>query len=60
MDVVRAGVLVEHDPGRLAERVAGILGAGFDGAYLHHVGTEQTGFLAMAHDRLLPALRGAA
>jgi probable non-F420 flavinoid oxidoreductase len=54
---VRDSLVVEQDPGRLAERIADIVGAGFDGAYLHHVGREQAPFLAMAGTDLLPALR---
>ena len=59
-DDVRRAVLVEHDPGRLADRISAILGAGFDGAYLHHVGRDQAPFVAMAGTTLLPALREAA
>lgn len=60
VDDIRRAVLVEHDPGRLAERVANILAAGFDGAYLHQVGRDQAPFLTMAASELLPALRSAA
>ena len=56
-DDIRASLLVEHDPARLAARIAEIVGAGFDGAYLHHVGRDQAPFLAMAGTDLLPALR---
>lgn len=56
-DDIRGALLVEHEPARLAERIAGILDAGFDGAYLHHVGRDQAPFLAMAGADLLPALR---
>jgi len=58
-DTLRRSMLVEHDPRRLAERIAEIVGAGFDGAYLHHVGRDQAPFLAMAGPELLPALREA-
>ncbi|HWH97230.1 MAG TPA: TIGR03885 family FMN-dependent LLM class oxidoreductase [Pseudolysinimonas sp.] len=54
---IRGALLVEHEPARLAERVAEIVGAGFDGAYLHHVGRDQVPFLTMAGAELLPALR---
>ena len=57
-DDIRASLLVEHDPRRLAERIAEIVAVGFDGAYLHHVGREQAPFLRMAAGDLLPALRG--
>ena len=56
---IRDALLVETDPARLAERIAAIVGAGFDGAYLHHVGRDQAPFLAMAGAELLPALREA-
>jgi coenzyme F420-dependent glucose-6-phosphate dehydrogenase len=54
---IRGAVLVDHEPARLAERIAEIVGVGFDGAYLHHVGREQAPFLTMAATGLLPALR---
>lgn len=54
---IRGALLVEHDAARLADRIAEIVGAGFDGAYLHHVGREQAPFLTMAGTELLPALR---
>jgi alkanesulfonate monooxygenase SsuD/methylene tetrahydromethanopterin reductase-like flavin-dependent oxidoreductase (luciferase family) len=56
-DDVRASLVIEADPARLAERIAEIVGAGFDGAYLHHVGRDQAPFLRMAAADLLPALR---
>lgn len=56
-DDIRGALLVEHEPARLAERIAEIVDAGFDGAYLHHVGRDQAPFLAMAGAELLPALR---
>jgi probable non-F420 flavinoid oxidoreductase len=58
-EALRRSLLVEHEPGRLAERIDDILAAGFDGAYLHHVGRDQAPFLAMAGTELLPALRKA-
>lgn len=58
-DQVRDSLLVEHDPHRLADRIAAIVGAGFDGAYLHHVGRDQAPFLRMAAAELLPELREA-
>ncbi len=58
-DEIREALLVDHEPARLAERIAAIVDAGFDGAYLHHVGRDQAPFLAMAGTDLLPALREA-
>jgi len=56
-DEVRGTVLVEHDAGRLADRVAEMAACGFDEVYLHHVGKEQDPFLDAAASTLLPALR---
>ena len=56
---IRGSLFVEHDPARLADRIASVVGAGFDGAYLHHVGRDQAPFLAMAGTELLPRLREA-
>lgn len=56
---IRGALLVGHEPARLVERIAEIVGAGFDGAYLHHVGRDQAPFLRMAGTELLPALREA-
>ena len=58
-EALRRSLLIEHDPAALADRIAGILAAGFDGAYLHHVGRDQAPFLAMAGTDLLPTLRKA-
>lgn len=59
-DDIRGALLVEHEPARLAARIADIVEAGFDGAYLHHVGRDQAPFLTMAGAELLPRLREAA
>lgn len=53
---LRGAVLVDHDPGALAERVAELVRIGFDRVYLHHVGRDQAPFLAAAPE-LLPRLR---
>ncbi len=39
-DVLRASVLVEHDPQRLADRVVALAELGFDAVYLHQVATD--------------------
>lgn len=54
---LRSAVLVEHDPVALAERVAALARIGFDRVYLHHVGQEQSGFLAVAADAVLPRMK---
>ncbi|MGO3815003.1 MAG: TIGR03557 family F420-dependent LLM class oxidoreductase, partial [Cellulosimicrobium funkei] len=56
---VRGTVLVEHDPQRLADRVAELVACGFDEVYLHHVGQQQDAFLDAAGEALLPRLREA-
>lgn len=40
-DLVRRSVLVEHDPQRLLDRVAALVGLGFDAVYLHQVATDE-------------------
>ncbi|MCR6689458.1 TIGR03885 family FMN-dependent LLM class oxidoreductase [Cellulomonas sp.] len=39
-DAVRASVLVEHDPARLRDRLADLVGIGFDAVYVHQVATD--------------------
>ncbi len=54
---LRKAVLVEHDATALAGRIADLVEIGFDRVYLHHVGTEQSYFLAAAESELIPALK---
>lgn len=54
---LRMAVLVDADAASLAERIADLVGIGFDRVYLHHVGKDQETYLARAGDELLPALR---
>ncbi len=54
---LRQAVLISPDPDELAERIAAHVRVGFDRVYLHHVGQDQSPFLAMAEERLLPRLR---
>lgn len=56
-DELREAVLVDADAGSLAQRVAELVGIGFDRVYLHHVGKDQETFLTRAGEELLPALR---
>jgi probable non-F420 flavinoid oxidoreductase len=37
---IRGSVLVEHDPSRLRDRLAALVGLGFDAVYLHQVATD--------------------
>ncbi|OCG75981.1 TIGR03885 family FMN-dependent LLM class oxidoreductase [Microbacterium sediminis] len=56
-EALRGAVIVAHDPDDLAERVGELAAIGFDRVYLHHVGQEQSGFLAAAETAILPRLR---
>jgi hypothetical protein len=49
-------VVVEHDLGRLAERLVEMRDVGFDRLYLHHVGQDQRAWLDAAGTHLLPQL----
>ncbi|HWV50071.1 MAG TPA: LLM class F420-dependent oxidoreductase, partial [Microbacterium sp.] len=55
-DKLRAAVLVSDSATALAERIAEVA-VGFDRIYLHHVGQDQTAFLAQCESTLLPAMR---
>ncbi|GAB2510630.1 TIGR03885 family FMN-dependent LLM class oxidoreductase [Microbacterium petrolearium] len=54
---LREAVMVASDAGELAERVAELTRIGFDRVYLHHVGQDQSDFLAAAQSDILPLLR---
>ena len=56
---LREAVLVAHDAGALADRIADLARIGFDRVYLHHVGKDQQRFLDRAAAELLPAIRKA-
>lgn len=56
-DALRSAVLVAHDARDLARRVADLAAIGFDRVYLHHVGQDQSAFLAAAESDILPLLR---
>ncbi|HEX5728037.1 TIGR03885 family FMN-dependent LLM class oxidoreductase [Microbacterium sp.] len=56
---LRKGALIAHDASELADRIAGLVALGFDRAYIHGIGTDQTAFLDRVERDLLPALRGA-
>jgi probable non-F420 flavinoid oxidoreductase len=58
-DDVRASVLISSDPDRIVDRLAGYLALGVDEMYLHHVGKEQSEFLDVFGERVLPQLRRA-
>ena len=56
---MRDAVLVGHDVGELAERIAELVRCGFGRVYLHHVGKDQDQFLRRCADELIPRLREA-
>ncbi len=56
-DQIGASVLVEHDLGRLTERIRVLVDLGFDEVYLHHVGQVQTPWIEAAAEHVVPALR---
>ncbi|GHD44339.1 TIGR03557 family F420-dependent LLM class oxidoreductase [Mycetocola manganoxydans] len=55
-DDMHSTVLVSSDPGWHAGKLAEFADLGFDEIYLHHVGVEQTEFLDVFGDRVLPHL----
>ncbi|HLU53657.1 MAG TPA: TIGR03885 family FMN-dependent LLM class oxidoreductase [Acidimicrobiia bacterium] len=55
-DDVRGAVLVSSDLEQHAEWLLEYLELGFDGLYLHHVGQEQTKFIEVFADAVLPEL----
>ncbi|MET0887084.1 MAG: TIGR03885 family FMN-dependent LLM class oxidoreductase [Mycetocola sp.] len=53
-------VLISSDPGWHAEKLAGFIDLGFDEIYLHHVGVEQSEFIDVFGDAVLPQFAAAA
>ncbi len=54
---LRRGALIAHDAGELADRIASLVALGFDRAYIHGIGPDQSSFLDRVERDLLPALR---
>ncbi|MFD4420302.1 TIGR03885 family FMN-dependent LLM class oxidoreductase [Agromyces sp. NPDC058484] len=52
-------LLCSSDPARHLAHLADIVALGVDRVYLHHVGTEQDGFIDTFGERVLPALKEA-
>ena len=59
VEAVKEAVVVEHDLGRLTERLRDLVAIGFDRVYVHHVGQEQLPFLDAFGEHVLPGLRAA-
>jgi probable non-F420 flavinoid oxidoreductase len=56
-DDLRDAVLVSNDPARHADRIAELIGLGFDAVQIHHVGADQPDFLDVFGAKVLPQLR---
>ena len=52
---MRDSVLISSDPSRFVDWLAEFAELGFDGIYLHHVGTEQREFIETFGEHVLPA-----
>jgi probable non-F420 flavinoid oxidoreductase len=57
-DDVRETVLVSSDPAWHLHRLADLVGLGFDGVWIHHVGQDQDAFLDTFGRHVVPELRG--
>jgi probable non-F420 flavinoid oxidoreductase len=57
---VRGSVLISSEPQWFVDRLASYVALGVDELYLHHVGKEQSAFLDVFGERVLPQLRQAA
>ena len=58
-DDVRGSVLISSSTTEFVDRLASYLTLGVDEVYLHHVGKEQSSFLDVFGERVLPQLRQA-
>lgn len=56
---LRRAVVVASDPADFTDRITELASLGFDRVYLHHVGKDQSEFLAVARHDILPRLRKA-
>jgi alkanesulfonate monooxygenase SsuD/methylene tetrahydromethanopterin reductase-like flavin-dependent oxidoreductase (luciferase family) len=56
-DDVTSRVIVSSDPGRHVARLGELIAIGFDGIWLHHVGTEQQRFIEVFGEHVVPQLR---
>jgi alkanesulfonate monooxygenase SsuD/methylene tetrahydromethanopterin reductase-like flavin-dependent oxidoreductase (luciferase family) len=56
-EAVAQRVIVSSDPSRHLDRLAELVAIGFDGIWLHHVGTEQDPFIDVFGEHVVPQLR---
>jgi probable non-F420 flavinoid oxidoreductase len=56
-DDVRSSVLVSADPAWHLDRLSELVGLGFDGVWVHHVGKQQQPFLDVFGEHVVPGLR---
>jgi probable non-F420 flavinoid oxidoreductase len=54
---VAAHVIVSSEPGRHLARLVELVELGFDGVWLHHVGTDQVPFIDVFGEHVVPELR---
>lgn len=52
---MRGTVLISSEPSRSIDWLSDFAQLGFDGIYLHHVGTEQRDFIETFGEHVLPA-----
>jgi probable non-F420 flavinoid oxidoreductase len=52
-------VIVSSDPARHLDRLVELVDVGFDGVWIHHVGTEQAPFIDVFGEHVVPQLRQA-
>ncbi len=58
-DDVRGPVLVSADPAWHRDRLLELVGIGFDGVWIHHVGQRQDEFIETFGERVVPEVRAA-
>jgi alkanesulfonate monooxygenase SsuD/methylene tetrahydromethanopterin reductase-like flavin-dependent oxidoreductase (luciferase family) len=56
---VEARVIVSSDPSRHLARLVELVEIGFDGIWIHHVGTDQARFIDVFGEHVVPQLRRA-
>jgi probable non-F420 flavinoid oxidoreductase len=54
---MHASVVISHEPSRYVDVLGELAEFGFDGVYLHHVGQEQSRFIDVFGEHVLPQLK---